>query len=120
MIFIVDDDVSIRRAYKNLLNSDDLESKSFETAEEFLGQANPIPSDFIILDIKMPGMSGLDLLKELEVRGTKVNIIIVSAFIDSGIHQQARDYGVVAVLRKPVDGEALIDLIKYNKSNSLN
>jgi len=120
MIFIVDDDASIRRAYKKLLNSDDLECISFGTAEDFLGQTEPIPSDFIILDIKMPGMSGIDLLKELEARGTKVKIIIVSAFINSSIQQQAREYGVVAVLRKPVDGEALIDLIKYNKSNSLN
>jgi two-component system response regulator FixJ len=117
MIYIVDDDVSIRKAYKNLLHSSDLECKSFGTADEFLAHTKLTAADLIILDIKMPGMSGIDLLKELEARGAKVKVIIVSAFIDSGIQQQARDYGVAAVLRKPVDGEALIDLIKYNKKN---
>jgi FixJ family two-component response regulator len=115
MIFIVDDDASIRRAYRNLLHSHDLECKYFGTAEEFLAHTKLTSKDLIILDIKMPGMSGIDLLKELEVLDTKVKIIIVSAFIDSSIQQQARDYGVIAVLRKPVDGDALIDLIKYNK-----
>jgi FixJ family two-component response regulator len=115
MIFIVDDDVSIRRAYKNLLHSNDLECKSFGTADEFLAHTKLTATDLIILDIKMPGMSGIDLLKELELRNTKVKVIIVSAFIDSGIQQRARDYGVIAVLRKPVDGDALIDLVKFHK-----
>jgi len=115
MIFIVDDDMSIRKAYKNLLLSNDLECRSFGTAEEFLAHTKLNTTDVIILDIKMPGMSGIDLLKELELRNTKAKIIIVSAFMDNSIQQQARDYGVVAVLRKPVDGEALIDLIKYDK-----
>jgi FixJ family two-component response regulator len=117
MIFIVDDDVSIRKAYKNLLHSNDLDCKSFGTADEFLAQTKLTARDLIILDIKMPGMSGIDLLKELEVRYTKVKIIIVSAFIDNGIQQQAKDYGVIAVLRKPVDGEALIDLVKFHSGN---
>lgn len=115
MIFIIDDDVSIRRAYKNLFNSAGLDCKSFETADEFLVRTKVTADNIIILDIKMPGISGIDLLKELEARSIKAKIIIVSAFVDSNIQQLARDYGVVAVLRKPVDGEALIDLIKYNK-----
>jgi len=119
MIFIVDDDVSIRKAYKNLLYSHDLECKSFGTADEFLAHTKLNITDLIILDIKMPGMSGMDLLKEIEAKGTKVKVIIVSAFIDSSIQQQARDYGVIDVLRKPVDGEALIDLVKFHYGNEI-
>jgi FixJ family two-component response regulator len=117
MIFIVDDDTSIRKAYKNLLRSNDLDCKSFGAAEDFLAHTKPTASDCIILDLKMPGMSGIDLLKELAARGIKIPIIIVSAYADSSTQQQAKNYGVLAVLRKPVNGDALIDLIKFYTRN---
>jgi two-component system response regulator FixJ len=113
MVHIIDDDSSIRRAIKMLAKSANFEIDDFSGADEFLQCESIKDGDCLILDINMPGKNGFELLKELEVRGTKVKVIILTAFDDSGNRELARSFGVKAFFRKPCDSQALIDTINY-------
>jgi FixJ family two-component response regulator len=116
MIFLIDDDQSIRSAFDLFIESLGLEFMSFETAEAFLSNAIPTGSDLLILDLSLPGMSGLDLLKRFSLEKIQVPVIIVTAFDNAQSREACMMYGVKAFLRKPVDGAALFDLIKNNVS----
>jgi FixJ family two-component response regulator len=112
MIYLIDDDQSIRSAFDLFIESLGLKFMSFETAEAFLSNVRPTGSDLLILDLSLPGMSGLDLLNRFSLEKIKVPVIIVTAFDDAQNREGCMHYGVKAYLRKPVDGAALFDLIK--------
>ncbi len=114
MIYIIDDDRFVRRGFEFLLKSEGFESRGFESAEEFLLKCQPGESDLLILDIQMPGMSGCDLLVNFSVNGICIPVIVVTAFDEPASRECAEKYGVLAFLKKPVDGEDLISLIKQS------
>jgi FixJ family two-component response regulator len=115
MIYLIDDDISIRRGFDLFLKSASLNLTSFERAEDFLSSVKkPESHDLLILDIHLPEMSGCDLLQKLNQENISIPVIVVTAFDDVQSREACRSYGVKAYLRKPVDGEALIDIIKYN------
>ena len=114
MIFLIDDDHAVRRGYELFLMSAKMECKSFESANEFLGVYSPGQGDLLILDLNLPGMSGFDVLKKFAQDDIHIPVIVVTAFDDSLSRQKCKDYGVKVFLRKPVDGETLIDIIRYN------
>jgi FixJ family two-component response regulator len=114
MISIVEDDLAVREAMELLLKSAGLIYQSFESAEQFLSGFKPCQEDSIILDLNLPGMNGCDLLKKISPAGINIHVIVTTAFDDPTSRKLCKQYGVKAFLRKPVDGEALIDLIKYN------
>jgi FixJ family two-component response regulator len=114
MIYIIDDNVNVRRAFETLLESAELEHKSFESAKSFLSVEMPTVNDLIVLDIHLPEISGLETLKKFSEENRSIPVIVVTASDDEKIRECCRKYGVKAFLRKPVDGEALIDLIKYH------
>jgi FixJ family two-component response regulator len=116
MIYLIDDDQSIRSAFDLFIESLGLEFMSFETAEAFLSNAIPTGSDLLILDLSLPRMSGMDLLKKFASDGIQIPVIVVTAFDDAQSREACMKYGVKAFLRKPVDGAALFDLIKNNVS----
>jgi len=116
MTYLIDDDISIRRGFELFLKSAALDLTSFERAEDFLSTIKPQPTDLLILDLHLPGMSGIDLLKKLLQDGIQIPVIVVTAFVDKQSQEACKKYGVKAYLRKPVDGEALIDIIKYNQT----
>ena len=111
MVYLIDDDKSVRRGFELFLKSAGMEFKSFESADEFLPQFKQEPGDVVVLDLHLPGMSGLDLLKRFEKDRKHITVIVVTAFDDPASRESCREYGVKAYLRKPVDGEALIDLL---------
>lgn len=113
MICIIDDDISIRRSFGLLFKSAEMEYRSFASAEDFLNSYIYDRENVLILDMQLPGMNGCELLNKLASQGIKLPVIIVTAIDDIEIRECAKKYGVVAILRKPVDGEALIDLINY-------
>ena len=76
----------------------------------------PTVNDLLVLDLSMPGMSGEDLLKKFSLEGLLIPVIVVTAFDDPQSREYCKQYGVKAYMRKPVDGEALIDFIKYSMS----
>jgi len=114
MISIIEDDLSVREAIEVLLISAGMNYQSFESAEQFLSGFNPNLKYIIVLDLNLPGMNGCDLLKEIDPDGIKIQVIVTTAFDDTVSRKLCKQYGVKAFLRKPVDGEALLDLIKYN------
>jgi FixJ family two-component response regulator len=114
MVYLIDDDTSLRRAYEFFLESAGIDFKSFESASEFLTVIIPTLDDLLILDLNMPEMSGCELLEKLSQGKLQIPVIVVTAYDDQQSRDSCRKYGVKEFLRKPVDGEALIDLIKYN------
>lgn len=114
MICIVDDDISVRRSFASLFKAANMKYSAFGSAEEFLNNFQPDKENVLILDMQMPGMNGCELLDILSSQSIKLPVIVVTAFDDPETRECAKKYGVIAVMRKPVDGEALIDLIGYN------
>jgi FixJ family two-component response regulator len=111
MIYFIDDDESTRSAFDLLLESVGLEFMSFGSAEEFLSGARLTLRDVLILDLNLPGISGLDLLMKFSQEKIQIPVIIVTAYDDANSRESCKQYGVKAYLRKPVNGKVLINLI---------
>ena len=112
LVAIVDDDRSVQNAVKDLLESAGLSAQCFGSAEEFLesGQRNQTAS--LIADIRMPGMSGLELQTKLKAEGSRIPIIFITAHSDDKIKQQAMTAGAVEFLSKPFDDEVLLEKVR--------
>ncbi len=113
MVYLIDDDESVRRALQRLLRSAGFEVKAFSSAEAFLQSGNFDVGACMVLDIRMPGLTGFDLQEKLASMEIRIPVITVSAFDDAETRERARILGAVAFFRKPVDGEALIDAIHW-------
>jgi len=113
LVYVIDDDDSVRRAFQLLLQSADFDVEAFRSAEEFLEAASLGDDSCIILDMRMPGLTGVDLQKKLAARKIKIPVIVVSAYDDAAMRDLARDLGAVACFRKPVDDQALLDAILW-------
>jgi FixJ family two-component response regulator len=116
MIYLIDDDKSVRRGFEMFLKSAGYEFISLDSAEGFLSQYKPGSGDLVVLDLSLPGMNGCDLLKSFEESGIHIPVIVVTSFDEPQSRDYCRKYGVKAFMRKPVDGEALLDIIKFNIS----
>ncbi len=119
MVYLIDDNKSVRRAFELFFRSAGFEFQSFESAAGFLSGFKPGLNDILVLDLNMPGMNGIDLLKKLEQDGIHLPVIVVTAFDDPKSRAYCKEYGVLAYLRKPADGEALIDIIRYSQNPAL-
>lgn len=108
-IAVVDDDVSIRNALSSLLRSMGHEVALYDSGEAFL--AEPAAFDCILTDVQMPGMSGLELLEHLIGRGSRVPVIIITAFPEPAIRQRALQLGARAFFSKPFDAGAMLAAI---------
>jgi FixJ family two-component response regulator len=113
VVYLVDDDESVRRALQRLLRSAGFEVKAFSSAEAFLQSENLDVRACVVLDIRMPGLTGFDVQEKLASMGIRIPVITVSAFDDAETRERARKLGAVAFFRKPVDGQALIDAIHW-------
>ena len=113
MIYLIDDDESVRRALQRLLRSAGLDVQAFSSAEEFLRSGDLSQGACIILDIRMPGLTGFELQEKLTSKGIRIPVIIISAFDDAETRERARKLGATAFFRKPVDGQALLDAIQW-------
>ncbi len=113
LVYVIDDDESMRRAFQLLFLSADFDVHVFRSAEKFLETASFSEHSCIILDMRMPGMTGLELLKELASRKIGIPVIGVSAYDDAPTRDLARALGAVAFFSKPVDDRALIDAILW-------
>jgi FixJ family two-component response regulator len=112
MVSIVDDDASLRRSLRNLLMSAGLRAETFESAEVFLESGALENTGCLVLDLRMPGMGGLGLLKRLAESGTRVPVIILTAHADDDTRQRMLQVGATAFLEKPVRGPALLQAIR--------
>jgi len=110
-VFVVDDDPSVRTAVKRLLASVGLPCETFSTAAEFLARTERGVSGCLVLDVRMPGASGLDLQRMLNQTGTNLPIIFVTAHADVPLAVRAMKAGALEVLTKPFDDQALLDAV---------
>ena len=114
LVYVIEDDESVRRAFALLLQSAGFHVQAFSSSAEFLQrEIRRDNNTCIILDMRMPGISGLDLLKELSSRNFKPHVIAVSAYDDTQMIELAKEFGAIAFFRKPVDDQALIDTILW-------
>ena len=112
MIFIVDDDSAVRDSLRLLLECAGLEARDFPSPETFLDGWKSADQDCLVLDVQMPGMSGLDLLEELRQRGDAVPVIVVTGQPSAASTARAQAAGALAVLAKPFKAIEMLSLVR--------
>ena len=110
-IAIVDDDKWVRRSLERLVKSAGFKVATFVSAEDFLQASQDSATVCVILDIGLPGMSGLDLQRHLVAENSQIPIIFVSAHDEAEMRTQALAAGAIAFLSKPVNDKALLDAV---------
>jgi FixJ family two-component response regulator len=111
-VFVVDDDPSVRASIQGLLKSASLRSESFGTAEEFLCNKRPDGPSCLVLDVSLPGVSGLDFQRQLADAGVQIPIIFITGHGDIPMTVKAMKSGAVEFLTKPFHDQALLDAIR--------
>jgi FixJ family two-component response regulator len=111
-VAVVDDDEAVRDALGNLLASLDLGVATFASAEEFLASPASVGAACLITDVQMPGMSGLDLQRHLTTNGSRMPVILITAFPRDHVRQQAEAEGAFGFFAKPFEGRLMIDCIE--------
>jgi len=111
-VYVVDDDESIRKALKRLLRSMGYHAVAFESAEDFMEATFCRGEGCLVLDIRLPGMTGLDLQEKLASSGVKYPVIFMTAHDNPQWREMAKKAGAVAYLRKPFDEQSLLGAIQ--------
>ena len=112
LVAIVDDDELMRDALRGLLKAVGLPAQDFASAEEFLDSGQQHQTACLITDIRMPGISGLELQAKLNADRCRIPIIFITAHGDEKMRMQAMRGGAVEFLAKPFDDEALLESIR--------
>ena len=112
VVMVVDDDSGVRNAMRALLKSVGLNATLYGSAQEFLGAYDPHQPGCLLLDIRMPGMSGMDLQQELNLRGAVVPVIFMSGHADIPMAVEAMQHGAFDFLQKPFRDQDLLDRIQ--------
>src|ERR1700687_16159 len=112
LVAIVDDDDSVRGALQGLLKAVGLPSRAFESAEEFLGSGHQRETACLITDIRMPGMSGLELQAKLNAEHCRIPTIFITAHGDEKMRMQALRAGAVEFMAKPFDDDVLLESVR--------
>jgi len=111
LISVVDDDDSVRESLRGLIRSVGFAVKVFASAEEFLNSDHLRNTDCLILDVRMPGMNGLELQRQLAATDRKIPVIFITAHGDEEVRSRALNGGAVDYLLKPFSEEALLNAI---------
>jgi len=114
MVFVIDDDASVRAALKSLIRSVGLEVEVFSSGLEFLQFHRPDVASCLVLDVRLPGMSGLDFQKELNKSGILLPVIFITAHGDIPMSVRAMKAGAVEFLTKPFRDQDLLDAIQLS------
>ncbi|HEY0762164.1 MAG TPA: response regulator transcription factor [Pyrinomonadaceae bacterium] len=112
IVFVIDDDESIREALKSLIRSVGLSVETFASAQEFLQSKRPDVPACLILDVRMPGLSGLDLQRDLSETNIHIPIIFITGHGDIPMSVRAMKAGAVEFLTKPFRDQDLLDAIQ--------
>ena len=113
IVYIVDDDESVRRAIKRLIHSAGLNARTFASADEFLKARPREKNACLIADVKMSDITGLKIHHKLVALGSRLPVVYITAFDTEEIRAQAKKSGAVGYFRKPVDDQALLDAIQW-------
>src|ERR1700729_1570716 len=112
MVFIVDDDEAVRNSLRLLVKSVGLPASTTNSAHEFLTSYDPAHPGCLILDVRMPGMSGIELQQQLNLRGAVIPVIFISGHGDIPMAVEAIQQGAFDFLQKPFRNQDLIDRIQ--------
>ena len=112
LISIVDDNDSVRGSLRAFFRSIGFEVETFASAEAFLASRSPRDPDCLILDVRMPGMSGLELQRRLAARQSRVPVIFITAHGDEELRTRALDDGAAEYLFKPFSEQALLNAVQ--------
>ena len=112
VVFVVDDDRSVREAIKSLIMSVGLQVETFESAQEFLRSKRLDVPGCVVLDVRLPGLSGLDLQREMAAHAVKLPIIFITGHGDIPMSVRAMKAGAVEFLTKPFRDQDLLDAIQ--------
>jgi FixJ family two-component response regulator len=112
IVFVIDDDESICRSLRRLIQSVGLHVRTFTSGNDFLNQGCQNMSGCILLDVRMPDISGLGLQQRLNDSGCKIPIIFMSAHQDTETREKALNAGAIAFLQKPFEDQLLLETIR--------
>jgi FixJ family two-component response regulator len=110
-VFVIDDDAAVRASIQGLLKSESLRSEAFATAQEFLRSKRPDGPSCLILDVRLPGVNGLDLQRELADADIRIPIIFITGYGDIPMTVKAMKSGAVEFLTKPFRDQDLLDAV---------
>jgi FixJ family two-component response regulator len=112
MVSVVDDDISVRESLESLIRSVGLTVRAFASAEEFLNSDHPCSANCLVLDVRLPGMSGIELHHDLVASHCRVPVVFITAHgDDDSARSQALSDGAVAYLIKPFSEDELLDAV---------
>ena len=111
LVAIVDDDQSVQRSLQDLIEADGLSALCFSSAEQFLGSEARGKAACLIADIRMPGMSGLELQAKLKAERCRIPVIFITAHGDAEMRIHAMRQGAVEFLSKPFDDAVLLEIV---------
>jgi FixJ family two-component response regulator len=117
-ISVVDDDESVRKALGRLLSSLDYQAETFDSGRAFLDSLADRYPDFLVLDLHMPGLSGLDVLQQLTRTSVPVRVIVITAHDEPETQTQCLAAGALAYLRKPLDEQVLLSAIRTTEGHN--
>lgn len=112
VVYVVDDDEAMRDSLTFMLGASDLKVVAFSSALEFLEQAPQLSGGLIITDVRMPGMSGLELVAQLKQQGNDLPVIVLTGHADVAMAVEAMKAGVVDFIEKPFDDAALLNAVE--------
>jgi FixJ family two-component response regulator len=112
IICIIDDDESIRRALRRLIRSAGWDAETYASAEDFLQTGGSVKPACLILDMHLPGLSGLQLQARLHAEGRNVPVVFITAYASEQMHEAALRAGAVAFLEKPFEEQPLLDAVR--------
>jgi FixJ family two-component response regulator len=111
-VAVVDDDLSVRKALQRLLRASDLDADIFASADDFLASLPHATPDCLVLDLQMPGTSGLDLQRQLVRAGPRVPTVVITGHDEPGMEARCLAAGASAYLRKPLEAGTLLAAIE--------
>jgi RNA polymerase sigma factor (sigma-70 family) len=113
LVYIIDDDEAVRDSMGMLLESADLAYRCFASADDFIAEHDSSQRGCLVLDIRMPGMNGIELQRQLKSIGSSLPIVFITGHGDVAMAVEAMRQGALDFLRKPVDEEAFLERIAY-------
>jgi len=111
-VYVVDDEDTVRRALARLIRSAGMTARTFPTAEAFLAESHAVPASCLVLDVRLPGLNGLELQEAINRKGYLLSIVFITGHGDVPTSVRAMKAGAVDFLQKPFAGHELLDAIR--------